>query len=310
MIEQIIFLIGLVFCFTPFASPPLALAIGLLIALTIRHPFKEFNHQAIKYLLEISVVGLGFGLNFGEVIKAGKVGILFTIVSIAATLAIGWLIGKALSVNKKVSYLISAGTAICGGSAIAAVAPIINADEGEVAVSLGTIFILNSIALFLFPPLGHLLGLGMKQFGMWSAIAIHDTSSVVGASARYGDEALKIATTVKLTRALWIVPVSLGTIFFLKKNVVKGHSARVRFPYFILGFIGASLIVTFFPGLQPVYEGLVHGSKVGLTVTLFLIGAGLSLETLKTVGIKPIIQGILLWGVISSVSLVSIKSIL
>jgi len=305
MVPQIIFLTGLVFCFTPFSSPPVALALGLIIAFTMSHPFKEFNHRAIKYLLEISVVGLGFGLNFGEVIKAGRTGVLFTVVSIGATLSVGWLIGKCLSINKKISYLISAGTAICGGSAIAAIAPIINAHEDEVAIALGTIFILNSIALFLFPPLGHMLGLTMKQFGMWAAIAIHDTSSVVGASAKYGDGALKIATVVKLTRALWIVPVSLGTIFFLKNK-----SARVAFPYFILGFIGASLIVTFLPNFKPIYEGLVYGSKIGLTVTLYLIGTGLSRETLRTVGIKPVIQGILLWVLISVVALFVVQRVI
>ena len=302
---QIIFLVGLIFCFTPFASPPVALALGLAIALTMHHPFKEFNHRAVKYLLEISVVGLGFSLNFGEVVKAGQTGVFFTVVSIGATLMVGWLIGKILSINKNISYLISAGTAICGGSAIAAIAPIINAHEDEVAIALGTIFILNSIALFLFPPLGHYLGLTMKQFGMWAAIAIHDTSSVVGASSRYGDAALKLATTVKLTRALWIVPVSLGTILALKNK-----SAKVAFPYFILGFIGASLIVTFLPGLKPVYAGLVQGAKVGLTVTLFLIGTGLSKEKLKSVGVKPILQGVMLWVLISVISLWVIRSIL
>lgn len=305
MFTQIIFLIGLVFCFTPFASPPTALAVGLIIALTMHHPFKEFNHRAIKYLLEISVIGLGFSLNFGEVIKAGKMGVLVTVVSIAGTLIVGWLIGKCLSINKKISYLISAGTAICGGSAIAAIAPIINAHEDEVAIALGTIFILNSIALFLFPPLGHLLGLSMKQFGMWAAIAIHDTSSVVGASARYGNEALKIATTVKLTRALWIVPVSLGTIVALKNK-----SAKVTFPYFILGFIGASLCVTILPALKPIYEGLVLGAKIGLTVTLYLIGTGLSRETLRSVGVKPIIQGIILWALISIFMLFFVRHII
>ena len=305
MIPQIVFLTGLVFCFTPFATPPVALALGFVIAFTMSHPFKEFNHRAIKYLLEISVVGLGFGLNFGEVIKAGKTGVLFTVVSIGATLIVGWLIGRLLSINKKISYLISAGTAICGGSAIAAIAPIINAHEDEVAIALGTIFILNSIALFLFPPLGHFLGLTMKQFGMWAAIAIHDTSSVVGASAKYGDEALKIATIVKLTRALWIVPVSLGTILFLRNK-----SAKVAFPHFILGFIGASLIVTFLPALKPLYDGLVHGSKIGLTVTLYLIGEGLSRETLRSVGVKPVIQAVILWIFISVVSLLVVQRIL
>lgn len=310
MVTQIIFLIGLVFCFTPFASPPIALAAGLAIALTMQHPFKEFNHRAIKYLLEISVVGLGFSLNFNEVIRTGKAGVLFTVVSILATLTIGWLIGKCLSINKKISYLISVGTAICGGSAIAAIAPIIDAREDEVAIALGTIFILNSIALFIFPSLGHCWGLTMEQFGMWSAIAIHDTSSVVGASARYGDEALKIATTVKLTRALWIIPVSLGTILVLNKKITKKTSSKVSYPYFILGFIAASLIVTIFPNFKLIYAGLVNGAKIGLTVTLYLIGAGLSRDTLKAVGIKPVVQGVVLWALISVVSLLLIRNIL
>jgi uncharacterized integral membrane protein (TIGR00698 family) len=259
----------------------------------------------IKYLLQVSVIGLGFGLNFGEVVNAGKTGILFTIVSITSTLVAGYLLGKWLSIGPKTSYLISTGTAICGGSAIAAIAPIIEADENEVAIALGTIFILNSIALFLFPPLGHFFALSAKQFGLWSAIAIHDTSSVVGAAARYGDEALKVATTVKLTRALWIIPVALGTAIGL-----KNRSTKITFPYFILGFIGASLIVTFLPAFKAVYGDLVQLSKIGLTVTLFLIGAGLSRETLKTVGFKPIVQGVILWGLVSVLSLLVVRSIL
>ena len=302
---QAIFMAGLFFCLTPWASPPLALALGLVMAFTVGHPFKQFNGQVIKYLLQVSVIGLGFGLNFGEVVNAGKTGVLFTVVSILGTLIVGYLIGKWMSINQKTSYLISTGTAICGGSAIAAIAPIIDADENEVAIALGTVFILNSVALFLFPPLGHYFGLTMKQFGMWSAIAIHDTSSVVGAAARFGDEALKIATTVKLTRALWIIPVALATTIALKNK-----STKIQLPYFILGFIGASLIVTFLPDFKVVYAGVVNVSKIGLTVTLFLIGAGLSRETLKTVGVKPVVQGVILWMLISVASLLVVRSIL
>lgn len=302
---RIVFMAGLFFCLTTLASPPLALALGLVMAFTVGHPFKQFNGRVIKYLLQVSVIGLGFGLNFGEVVNAGKTGILFTVVSILGTLIVGYLIGKWMSINQKTSYLISTGTAICGGSAIAAIAPIIDADENEVAIALGTVFILNSVALFLFPPLGHYLGLTMKQFGMWSAIAIHDTSSVVGAAARYGDEALKIATTVKLTRALWIIPVALGTAIAL-----KNRAAKIQFPYFILGFIGASLCVTFLPGFRPVYAGFVQVAKIGLTITLFLIGSGLSRETLKAVGVRPVVQGVILWGIISVVSLLAVQSIL
>lgn len=302
---QVIFLAGLLFCVTPFASPPLALALGLVMALTTGHPFRQFNGRVIKYLLQISVVGLGFGLNFGEVMSAGRTGILFTVVSILGTLIVGYVIGTWMSINRKTSYLISTGTAICGGSAIAAMAPIIDADEHEVAIALGTVFILNSVALFLFPPLGHYFALSAKQFGMWCAIAIHDTSSVVGAAARYGDEALKIATTVKLTRALWIIPVALGTAVAL-----KNRSTKIVFPYFILGFVGASLAVTWLPSFRPVYAGLVQAAKMGLTVTLFLIGAGLSRETLKTVGVRPVVQGVILWGLISVVSLLAVRNIL
>ncbi len=305
MLPQIIFFLGFFFCLTPFASPPLALALGLVLALTTGHPFKQFNGPAIRYLLQISVIGLGFGLNIGEVVTAGKTGVLFTVVSISGTLVAGYLIGKWMSINRKTSYLISAGTAICGGSAIAAMAPIIEADENEVAIALGTVFILNSVALFIFPPLGHYFGLTMKQFGMWSAIAIHDTSSVVGAAARYGDEALKIATTVKLTRALWIVPLALGTAVALKKM-----STRIVFPYFILGFIGASLVVTFLPGFKPMYVGLLQAARVGLTLTLFLIGGGLSRDTLKRVGVKPVVQGVVLWVLIAGISLLAVVSII
>lgn len=310
LIEQSIFLIGFVFCLTPFAAPPLALAVGLALAMVISHPFKAFTHRAIKYLLQISVIGLGFGLNFGEVVKAGRMGVAFTVISIGLTIVVGWVLGRLLSVNTKTSYLISTGTAICGGSAIAAIAPIIGAHEDDVAVSLGTIFILNSIALFIFPSLGHLLTLTMKQFGMWSAIAIHDTSSVVGAAAQYGTDALKIATTVKLTRALWIVPLSLATIFVLNKRSGKHSKHTITFPYFIIGFIGASLFVTFVPGFQGVYSGLVHGAKVGLTVTLYLIGTGLSRAKLRSVGLRPVIQGAILWALVSIFSLAVIRYIL
>lgn len=305
MIGQIIFLIGLLFCFTPLVSPPLALALGLIIAFTVGHPFKKFNGIVIKHFLQASVVALGFGLNFGEVFNAGKSGVCFTVFSITGTLFAGYLIGKWLVINQKTSYLISCGTAICGGSAIAAIAPIIEAGENEVAVALGTIFILNAIALFLFPPLGHYFGLTVRQFGMWAAIAIHDTSSVVGAATRYGDEALKLATTVKLTRALWIIPVCLVTAIILKNK-----STKISFPYFIFGFIGASLIVTFLPVFKPVYNGIMCLGKIGLTVTLFLIGTGLSPNTLRVVGIKPVVQGVILWVLVSIVSLSAVRSIL
>ncbi len=299
--QAVFFSAALLFCLSPFASPPLALALGLGLALTVGHPWKSHNGRIIKYLLQLSVVGLGFGMNFGEVVKAGRTGVVFTAISIFGTLTAGWLIGKWLKIERNTSGLISCGTAICGGSAIAAIAPIINAGEKEISVALGTVFILNSIALFLFPPIGLHLGLTQAQFGLWSAIAIHDTSSVVGAAARYGPEALKIATTVKLTRALWIIPLSFGAAF-----AFKNRSAKVSLPYFIFAFAGASLLVSAFPGFGAVYSGITHAAKTGLTVTLFLIGAGLSRDNIKTVGFKPVMQGVILWTLISSVSLFAV----
>ena len=303
-IFKIWFVFALIFCLTPWGSPPLALALGLVTAFTVGHPYKKHNAKSIKYLLQLSVVGLGFGMNFTEVVHSGKHGILFTVGSISITLAAGYIIGKLLTVSKKTSFLVSVGTAICGGSAIAAMAPVIDANEEEVAVSLGTVFILNSVALFIFPWLGHFLAMNAHQFGLWSAIAIHDTSSVVGAAVQYGAESLKIATTVKLTRALWIVPLALLVTILLKKN-----RSKISFPYFILAFVGASCIVSFFPSLTQVYSGITAVARKGLTVTLFLIGAGLSKETIGRVGFKPVIQGILLWFLISCLSLAVINSI-
>jgi uncharacterized integral membrane protein (TIGR00698 family) len=304
-ISEGVFLLCLIWCCTPYASPPVALALGIMLALLIGHPFRRYNSKITKYLLQISVVGLGFGMNFGEVVTSGRTGVLFTVVSIFGTLGVGYILGKWLTVNEKTSHLISFGTAICGGSAIAAIAPIINANEEEISVSLGTIFILNSVGLFLFPPAGHYLGLSQHQFGLWSAIAIHDTSSVVGAAVRYGNEALKVATTVKLTRALWILPLS-----FLAALISRSKSAKGTVPVFIFAFIAASVMTSVVPDLKPAYGAIVRIAKTGLTITLFLIGAGLSREALKSVGIRPIAQGIVLWAFISVVSLIAVRSFL
>lgn len=299
--QAVIFSALLLFCLTPYASPPLALALGLALALSVGHPWGSHNGRVVKYLLQLSVVGLGFGMNFGEVVKTGNSGVVFTAVSIAGTLTAGWLLGRWFKVERTTSHLISSGTAICGGSAIAAIAPVINAGEKEISVALGTVFILNSVALFVFPPIGHYLGLSQQQFGLWAAIAIHDTSSVVGAAARYGHEALAIATTVKLTRALWIIPLS-----FLAAFAFKNRSAKVTVPYFIFAFAGASLAVSAFPGFGAAYGMITASARTGLTVTLFLIGAGLSSTTLKTVGFRPVLQGVLLWCLISAVSLFAV----
>lgn len=301
--REVIFLLAVVFCLSPLISPPVALLMGLVIAQFVGHPYLHLNHKATHILLQVSVVGLGFGMNVGSALKAGKQGILFTIISIISTLAAGFLMGKIFKIEKKTSYLISAGTAICGGSAIAAIAPVIKAEEKQISVALGTVFILNAIALFLFPVIGHALNLSQTQFGLWCAIAIHDTSSVVGAAGKYGAEALEVATTVKLARALWIIPVA-----FLSAFIFKHKSSKLKVPYFIGLFIGAMIINTYVPGIQVFSRYAVYIAKSGLTLTLFLIGCGLSREVLQSVGVKPMIQGVILWVGISAAALWAIIS--
>lgn len=298
LVSKVIFIIILLLCLTPFISPPIALLIGLVLANVVGHPFMHLNHKVTQVLLQLSVVGLGFGMNVHSALTAGKEGFLFTVASILATLILGTLLGKWMKVEKKTSHLISCGTAICGGSAIAAISPVIKAEEKQISVALGTIFILNSIALFLFPAIGHWLELTQKQFGLWSAIAIHDTSSVVGAADRYGAEALQIATTVKLARALWIIPVALITAL-----IFKNRSGKLKIPYFIGLFILAMIANTYLPQAAIVAPYLVSIAKTGLTVTLFLIGAGLSGKILKDIGFKPLLQGLLLWIFISGLAL-------
>jgi len=265
------------------------------------NPFVAFNHIAITYLLQFSVIGLGFGMNATAAISAGKEGFLLTIFSIFSTLILGTFLGKWLKTDKKTSHLISCGTAICGGSAIAAISPVIKSNENQTSIALGVIFILNSIALFVFPIIGHQLDLSQKEFGLWSAIAIHDTSSVVGAANKYGAEALQIATTVKLARALWIIPISLLTAV-----IFKNKSQKIKIPYFIGLFILAMLFNSYVPQTAIVSPYIVNIAKIGLTITLFLIGATLNINTLKAVGVKPLFQGVLLWIFIAGLGLASI----
>lgn len=294
---RIIFLVGFVFCASGLVSPPIALALGLVFGFSFEHPYQAETRIATRYLLQASVVGLGFGMNLHEVLRAGRSGFVYTACSIAFALTVGLLAGHYLKVDKTASILISVGTAICGGSAIAAVAPIIQADQEETAVSLGTIFILNSIALLIFPPLGWLLHLSQQQFGLWSALAIHDTSSVVGAAARYGPVALVVGTTVKLTRALWIVPVSIGAA------VLKRSKSRIQWPWFIALFCLAAVANTYAPQFSGAWRVLSVMGKLGLTATLYLIGTGLSRATVRQVGARPMIQGVLLWIVVGLTSL-------
>ena len=287
-------------------TPPVALFLGLAFALLCGQAHPKFNKKTSKYLLQYSVVGLGFGMNLQASLASGKEGMEFTIISVIGTLLIGWVIGrKFLKVDRDTSYLISSGTAICGGSAIAAVGPVLKAKDSEMSVALGTIFILNAVALFIFPAIGHALNMSQQEFGTWAAIAIHDTSSVVGAGAAYGEEALKIATTIKLTRALWIIPLAIATSFIFKS---KGQ--KISIPWFIFFFVLAMIVNTYVLSLSE--TGMLIGAGINsiarktLTITLFFIGASLSRDVLKAVGVKPLVQGILLWIVISFSTLVYI----
>lgn len=279
-------------------SPAVALFMGIALALTIGAPYPKANKKVSKYLLQAAVVGLGFGMNLHSALAAGREGMLFTIASVVGVMILGVTLGRLLKVNPKNAYLISSGTAICGGSAIAAVSPIIDADENDTSLALATIFILNAIALFIFPPIGHALGLSEQQFGTWAAIAIHDTSSVVGAGAAYGQEALQVATTIKLTRALWIFPLALVSIL-----VFRSKGKKIAIPWFILMFVGAMLLNTYLNIPQQISSTVVMLSKKALGVTLFLIGCGLSVGAIKKVGAKPLVLGILLWAIISVATL-------
>ncbi len=367
-IREMIFSLAILACLTPWVSAPMALVLGLVIAFFIGHPFLHLNHKATHILLQVSVVGLGFGMNAATALKAGREGLVFTVASIVGTLTAGLLFGRLFRIDRKTSLLISGGTAICGGSAIAALSPVIKAEERQVSVALGAVFILNSVALFLFPAVGHLLGLTQTQFGLWSAIAIHDTSSVVGAAGKYGPEALQIATTVKLARALWIIPVSLlAAVFFQgrgrkasramthpaetrpggamtyaagkansnaaeransnadgkansndperansnaaeRANSNVAGKAKIRIPWFIGLFVVAILLNTWLP-MPAVSHVLVGASHTGLTLTLFLIGSGLSPEVVKNTGVKPLLQAVLLWVLISGSTLWVILSL-
>ena len=277
-----------------FITPALALFAGLVYAFIFPMPLPKFNKKASKYLLQASVVGLGFGMNVTQALKSGAEGMMFTVVSVIGVMAFGVMLGYWLHLQRKTSYLIASGTAICGGSAIAAVGPVLKADDHEMAVSLGVIFILNAIALFIFPPIGHYFGMGQAQFGSWAAIAIHDTSSVVGAGDAYGPEACQIATLIKCTRALWIIPLAFVTMFIFRDKDAKG----VSIPWFIFLFVIAMVINTYCGVPEALSQTIVYLSKKALVVTLFFIGAGLSIGMIKKVGFKPLLLAILLWIII------------
>jgi uncharacterized integral membrane protein (TIGR00698 family) len=302
IVLQAVFLAGLVLSASGKVSAPIALALGLAFGLLLPHPFDRGSRVLSRHLLQASVVGLGFGMNLHQIVRVGRAGFLYTLMSIAFAMVAGMSLGRWLKVERISSFLISAGTAICGGSAIAAVGPILHASDEEMAVSLGTIFVLNAVALLVFPAIGAALKLSQTQFGLWSALAIHDTSSVVGAAAKYGAVALEVGTTVKLARALWIVPLSLGTA------IVKGSKAKIQWPWFIALFCLAALCNTYVLAGQPEYRILSQMAKLGLTATLYLIGSGISVATVKQVGYRALLQGIALWLMVSIGSLWLIRA--
>ncbi len=327
MVSRIIFVLAVAFVAiaTRWASPPVALALGMAFGLTFIHPFERTSRRAAKYLLQLSVIGLGFGMNLDQVIAAGRSGFVYTLLGIVFAMTAGWVIGSAFAVSSKSSYLISVGTAICGGSAVAAVGPVIGASEEEMSVSIGTVFLLNAIGLLLFPPIGRALQLTEPQFGLWAALAIHDTSSVVGAGAKYGVVALAVATTVKLARALWIVPLTLGTALVRRRNhsqsaestvalltnshPPKGPSAiSIQWPWFILLFLLAAVLSTYVPSGAAAYPILARLARVGLAITLFLIGTGISRSSLKRVGVRPLAMGVALWILVALLSLGLIRA--
>lgn len=288
-----------------FLPPALSLFMGIVFALCAGVIFKQQTLKASKYLLQASVVGLGFGMNLMESIKSSSEGIMFTIFSVVMVMVLGMLLARYFKVERKLGYLISSGTAICGGSAIAAISPVVKANANQISMSLAVVFTLNAIALFIFPTLGHMLDLSQQQFGTWAAIAIHDTSSVVGASKIYGEQALQIATTVKLTRALWIIPLSLVSTFIFKSSNDSSRG-KISIPWFVLLFVVAMIINTYFPLNQSLSSIIKAASHKMLSLTLFLIGSTLSIETIRHAGIRPIVLGMSLWFLISISSLIAI----
>jgi uncharacterized integral membrane protein (TIGR00698 family) len=319
MLPRIAFLALLAFVAipSPWSSPPVALMCGVAFGLLFPHPYAVKARWASKLLLQVSVVALGFAMNLQEVLRAGRSGFVYTLVGIAFALSMGTLFGRLLRVPSKSAYLISVGTAICGGSAIAAVGPVVEASDEEMSVSIGTVFLLNAVGLLAFPPLGHWLSLSEERFGIWAALAIHDTSSVVGAGAKYGAIALTVATTIKLARALWIVPLTLGTASLrawmarrFGSAATGAPSARkpMVWPWFILFFLGAAVLATYVHALAPLYPWLARAGRIGLTITLFLIGTGMSRESLAKVGLRPLVQGVVLWIVVAGGSLLFLRA--
>lgn len=306
--SKILFLAFAVLCFVPIVPSWVALIGGIIFALTLGNPFLKQTQIYSKKFLALSIVGLGAGMNLSVIVDAGLIGLFYTALSIVFAIGLGILLGRMLKVESNIAALITFGSAICGGSAIAAAAPVLKAKEHEITAALGVVFSLNALALIIFPIIGQWTGLSQEQFGLWAALAIHDTSSVVGASMQYGAEALEVGTTVKLVRALWIIPLVLALAFVMSRKDQKqgGENTKVKLPWFIVGFVALSAIVTIFPEVQSIGDKVADGAKRLLVLTLFLIGAGMSVDAIKRVGVKPLIHGVVLWGFIASMSLLVI----
>jgi uncharacterized integral membrane protein (TIGR00698 family) len=295
--------LGAALCLLPFVSTAAALLAGIAVALGAGNPYAAFTRKQTHRLLAWSVIGLGAAMDLRVVVRVGAHGVLYTVLGISTALALGALLARLLRISSATALLISVGTAICGGSAIAAVVPVVRAKEHEASVALATVFLLNAVALVLFPPVGHAVGLTEEQFGLWSALAIHDTSSVVGAAMQYGPRALEVATTVKLARALWIVPLTLALGAYYARRKGEATQGRAAKPWFILGFVLAAALVTFVPALKPAGHVVSRLAKQGLVLTLFLIGVNLTPSALKSVGVRPLAQGVLLWVAVAGLSL-------
>ncbi|UKJ06422.1 YeiH family protein [Solitalea lacus] len=298
-LHKIAFIFLALFSFLPGIDSAVALLLGVVVVNIFGNPFVNHTSGLMHQLLKYSIIGMGFGVNFQEALKIGEEGLELTVLSILLTIILGLALGRLFRTEKKTSLMISSGTAICGGSAIAAISPVIEANPKQISVALGVVFLLNCVALFVFPAIGHYFGLSQRQFGLWAAIAIHDTSSVVGAAANYGSEALQIATTVKLCRALWIIPVSLIFAFRFRGDVKK-----ISVPYFIFGYVMAMIISTYVPQIHQLSTGITGLAKSGFSLSLFLVGTGLSKSALKQVGIKPLLQGLFTWVFISAIALI------
>jgi uncharacterized integral membrane protein (TIGR00698 family) len=295
-----------ILCLTPWMPPAAALLAGIVLAVSFGNPYIEKTSKVTRSLLGGSIIGLGAGMNLETVAKAGIQGLGYTLITIAATLGLGLLTGKILKSERDTSILISVGTAICGGSAIAAMAPVIRAKPHSMSVALGAVFLLNAAALLIFPGIGHMIGLSEVQFGLWSALAIHDTSSVVGATLQYGPDALQVGTTVKLARALWIVPLVFGASHFFARSAAQDKKIRTQKPWFILGFIVIAAIVTWIPALQGIGQVVEAVAKRTLVLTLFLIGSSLTAASLKAVGIRPLLQALTLWLIVATATLAAV----